>query len=80
MPVFFSPSDLALLEGSYLLNQIEEKKIDLKKDWDMICSIDEKMENFGFEKWCWARMAAASRIFGIVVEGVKTDAFVAMAG
>jgi histone-lysine N-methyltransferase SETD3 len=80
MPVFFGKEELELLEGSYLLTQIEDKKADLRKDWETICAIDGRLEEFGFERWCWARMAAASRIFGIIVDGVKTDAFVPMAG
>ena len=80
MPIFFSETELLWLEGSPFLNQVIDKKNDLKKDYDAIMSIAPEISQYGFEEFCWARMSASSRIFGIVINNVKTDAFVPYAG
>ena len=36
-PVFFTPEEKALLEGSPFLSQINEKIDDIKSDYDLIC-------------------------------------------
>jgi len=33
-----------------------------------------------FKEFCWARMTACSRIFGIIINNLRTDAFVPLAG
>jgi len=38
------------------------------------------MEKYPFKEFCWARMTASSRIFGLKIDGKKTDAFVPLAG
>jgi histone-lysine N-methyltransferase SETD3 len=38
------------------------------------------MKVFEFKEFCWARMTASSRIFGLTINDVKTDAFVPFAG
>ena len=37
------------------------------------------MREFSFTEFCWARMTASSRIFGMKIDGKKTDAFVPLA-
>ena len=39
VPIFFSEEDLAWLEGSPFLEQVKEKKFDIKKDYDAICRV-----------------------------------------
>lgn len=80
MPIFFNEEDLSWLEGSPFLNQVLDKKSDLRKDYEAIKEIAEEIEEYGFHEFCWARMSASSRIFGIVIDNVKTDAFVPYAG
>ncbi len=80
MPIFFSDQELMWLEGSPFLNQVVDKKNDLKKDYDAIMGIAPEIGEYGFEEFCLARMSASSRIFGIVINNVKTDAFVPYAG
>ena len=80
MPIFFNEEDLKWLEGSYLLTQINEKLSDLRKDYVSIINIAPEFEMYSFEIFCWARMTASSRIFGIVMNNNKTDAFVPFAG
>jgi histone-lysine N-methyltransferase SETD3 len=90
-PVFFDDADLKMLEGSPFLEQVKEKKSDLKKDYDAILNVKYQQARssnkvapefgqYSFHEFCWARMTASSRIFGIVIGEDKTDAFVPLAG
>lgn len=79
MPIFFSEQDLAWLQGSPFLNQVKDKLSDLKKDYEAIINVAPEFSINEFKEFCWARMTAASRIFGIVIDELKTDAFVPLA-
>jgi len=78
-PVFFSEDEMKLLEGSPFADQVRDKKSDLRKDYDAICQVAPEFAEYSFHDFCWARMTASSRIFGIVINGEKTDAFVPVA-
>ncbi|CAD8063827.1 unnamed protein product [Paramecium primaurelia] len=78
-PIFFNNNDLEWLKGSPFLKQIKDKLSDLKKDYNDICAIAPEFKQYLFHEFCWARMTASSRIFGINIKGVKTDAFVPLA-
>ncbi|CAD8077509.1 unnamed protein product [Paramecium sonneborni] len=78
-PIFFNDNDLQWLKGSPFLKQVKDKIIDLKKDYSDICQIAPEFLQYSFDEFCWARMTASSRIFGINIKGVKTDAFVPLA-
>ncbi|CAD8091297.1 unnamed protein product [Paramecium sonneborni] len=78
-PIFFNNSDLEWLKGSPFQKQIKDKLSDLKKDYTDICSIAPEFSQYLFNEFCWARMTASSRIFGINIKSVKTDAFVPLA-
>ena len=80
MPIFFPESELSWLEGSPFLFQVTDKKNVLKRDYDAIIQVASEMAEYTFEEFCWARMSASSRIFGIVINNTKTDAFVPYAG
>ena len=77
MPIFWSRTELAYLEGSYLLQQIEERNAAISADYTAICSI---APDFGLmvtlEEFKWARMCVCSRNFGLIVNGVRTAALV----
>lgn len=51
----------------------------MKRDYLNIVAIDSSFERFTLEKFCEARLLVSSRVFGIVMEGLKTDALVPMA-
>ena len=55
---------------------IEEKKEDIKSDYDLICKEVPDFLQFSLTEYSEARMMTCSRIFGITVDGVKTDGFV----
>ncbi|CAD8175344.1 unnamed protein product [Paramecium octaurelia] len=78
-PIFFNNYDLDWLQGSPSLKQINDKLSDLKKDYNDICNVAPEFSQYSFYEFCWARMTASSRIFGINIKGVKTDAFVPLA-
>ena len=69
-----------MLEGSPFLFMVHEKVLDLKKDYDTICRLESGFSTkFEFKQFCWARTAVCSRIFGVTIDGNKTDALVPFA-
>ena len=78
-PIFFTDDEKILLKGSAFLDQIEEKIEDIKADYDLICKEVPEYVQFPLKEYSEIRMMVSSRIFGIQIEGVKTDGFVAYA-
>ena len=39
MPVFWGSEELALLEGSYVLQQAEDRRANIRADYDLICRV-----------------------------------------
>lgn len=61
------------------MKQVEEKIEDVKTDFDNICDKVPEYEKYQFKWFSQIRMMVSSRIFGMNIEGVKTDGFVPMA-
>jgi histone-lysine N-methyltransferase SETD3 len=78
-PIFFTDEEKELLKGSPFLEQVEEKIVDIKNDYDLICKEVPEFSQFPLREYSEIRMMVSSRIFGIQIEGVKTDGFVAYA-
>lgn len=78
-PIFFTDEEKKWLKGSPFLDQIHEKIEDIKADYDLICKEVPEYVQFPIREYSEIRMMVSSRIFGIQVEGVKTDGFVAYA-
>jgi len=77
MPIFWNSEELALLEGSYLLTQIEERNIAIETDYAAICGIYPDFANIAtLDEFKWARMCVCSRNFGITVDSIRTSAMV----
>jgi histone-lysine N-methyltransferase SETD3 len=77
MPIFWSPRELACLEGSYLLQQIEERNVAIEADYAAICSIAPQFTSIAtVEEFKWARMCVCSRNFGLIINDVRTAALV----
>ena len=75
-PIFFTDEEKEYLKGSPFLNQIADKLEDIKIDYDLICKEVPEFQQFSIEEYSEVRMIVSSRIFGITVNGVKTDGFV----
>jgi len=39
MPIFWSEEELSWLKGSYIIQQIQERKAAIRKDYDVICRV-----------------------------------------
>lgn len=75
-PVFFTEEEKEWLTGSWMRDKISEKIEDIRKDYDLVCEEVPDFKIFPFEEYMEIRMIVASRIFGITIDGIKTDAFV----
>lgn len=78
-PIFFSPEEKEWLKGSPFLEQVEEKIEDIKADFDLICDKVPEYSQFTLTEFSEIRMMVSSRIFGMNINGKKTDGFVPMA-
>jgi tetratricopeptide (TPR) repeat protein len=79
MPIHFSPEMLAHLKGSFTLEKIADRIESLRAEYDNICAHVPDMRQFTHAEFVWARLAVITRIFGLVIGGVKTDGLVAYA-
>lgn len=75
-PIFYTQEERAWLEGSPFQNQISEKIKDIQADYNMIVKEVPEYREFSLKEYSEIRMMVASRIFGIQVNGTKTDGFV----
>ena len=78
-PIFFTDEEKEWLKGSPFLNQVEEKIEDIKTDFDLICEKVPEYTQFTLKEFSEIRMMVSSRIFGMNIDGKKTDGFVPMA-
>lgn len=60
--------------------QVREKKCEIRRDYDNICKVEPEFTQNSFEDFCWARTTVSSRVFGITIHEIKTDALVPFAG
>ena len=75
-PIFWEDDLLNRLQGSALVQQIQERKANIRGDYDKICKVVPAFKRFSFKEFMWCRTAVGSRNFGIVVNGVKRTAMV----
>lgn len=78
-PIFFTPEEREWLKGSPFLDQVIEKIDDIKADYDLICDKVPEYTQFTLKEFSEIRMMVSSRIFGMNINGKKTDGFVPMA-
>eukprot|EP01032_Pedospumella_encystans_P015705 gene15706-17948_t len=77
MPIFWTPEELKYLEGSYLLEQIDERNIAIEADYLAICNVVHEFRDLcTLQEFKWARMCVCSRNFGLVINGLQTAAMV----
>jgi histone-lysine N-methyltransferase SETD3 len=75
-PIFFTEDEKEWLKGSPFLDQVNEKIDDIQVDYNTICKAVPEYSQFPIEEFSKIRMAVSSRIFGMQIDGVKTDGFV----
>ena len=75
-PIFWSPAQLALLEGSPVLRDIDDRKRNMRSDYDEVVKACPEFARFSFDQFLNVRTAVGSRNFGIVVNGDKRTAMV----
>jgi hypothetical protein len=77
MPIFWSMSELAELNGSYLQQQIADRNQAIAEDYRAICEVAPQMRELAtLEEFKWARMCVCSRNFGLQIDGHRTSALV----
>lgn len=76
-PIFWSEEEISWLKGSDLVRQIQDRKINIKADYDAVCRCCPDFgERHTLEDFLWCRTAVGSRNFGITVNGVKRTTMV----
>ena len=78
-PIFWDHEALGWLEGSVLVQQIKDRKANIRSDYDAICHALPEFRRFSFKEFLWCRTAVGSRNFSIVVRGEKRTAMVPQA-
>lgn len=76
MPLFFDEPTLAHLEGSFCLQKIAERIDGLRQEYDNIRRAVPELNQFTLEEFVWARLVVITRIFGLNINGHKTDGLV----
>lgn len=77
MPIFWNEDELRILQGSYLLQQIDERNLAIQNDYNAILSVVPTFDSVcTLHEFAWARMCVCSRNFGLIVNGVRTAALV----
>jgi histone-lysine N-methyltransferase SETD3 len=75
--VFWGPDQLALLQGSFVRQQVMDRRSNIAADYEEMCRASPSMRaRYSLEQFAWARMVVASRNFGVTIHGLKTDALV----
>ena len=77
MPIFWNKIELLTLQGSYILEQIDERNTAISADYNAICAVVPQFSEIStLDEFKWARMCVCSRNFGLIVNGVRTAALV----
>lgn len=79
MPIFFDETELRWLKGSFSVKKIADRKEDLLAEYENICKYLPDFKQYPYREFVWARLAVITRIFGLVINGNKTDGLVPMA-
>ena len=75
-PLFFDKYYLEYLKGSQCLNKINKRQLLILNDYDTLCENIDLMKQYTYKEYTWARTVVITRIFGIVLNGIKTQALV----
>jgi len=76
MPIFFDEELLGWLKGSFCLGKIADRIDSLRREYDNIRRAVPEFAVYSHEQFIWARLVVITRIFGLVIQGNKTDGLV----
>lgn len=79
MPMFYARHELAWLRGSHALSRRARQKRSFVADYERLCGAAPAFARHGARAFFEARMSVLTRVFGVVLNGVKTDAMVPFA-
>jgi len=79
VPLFFQEECERELQGSIALKKMKDRVESLQEEYDNICDNVPQFTRFTHKAFVWARLVVITRIFGMVIDGVKTDGLVPMA-
>jgi len=79
VPLFFSAEELAELEGSMAIDKIHDRHNSLQVEYDNLVEHVPLFAEFSYKEFVWARLVIITRIFGMVIDGNKTEGLVPMA-
>jgi histone-lysine N-methyltransferase SETD3 len=78
-PIFFTEEEKKKLLGSPFLKLIEDRQKDILHDYKLIVDVAPEFEKYSLKEFSEMRMVVSSRIFGIKLNGRKTDCFAPLA-
>jgi len=76
IPLFFTDKYLKMLKGSFSLGKIARRLEHLRDEYNAIVAKVPSFKRHSLQDFIWARLVIITRIFGITVNGVKTDGLV----
>jgi len=79
VPLFFQEECEKELVGSIALKKMKDRVDTLQSEYDNICENVPQFTRFTHQQFVWARLVVITRIFGMVIDGIKTDGLVPMA-
>jgi len=79
IPLFFQEDCERELKGSIALRKMKDRVDSLQAEYDNICEYVPQFRRFSHKDFVWARLVVITRIFGMVIDGIKTDGLVPMA-
>jgi len=79
IPIFFETKYLEMLKGSLSLQKIRDRTESLRIEYENLYHKVPEFRRFSHEDFVWARLIVITRIFGLIIGGVKTDGLVPMA-
>jgi len=79
IPLFFNDEQRSELEGSMSLDKIRDRHQSLRMEYNNLLDNVAMFSEFTYESFVWARLVVITRIFGMVIDGEKTEGLVPMA-
>jgi len=72
-PIFYTESELKYLKGTQFLTIVENKKKEMKEDYELLCNKIPYYSKYKYLDFCKVREIVSSRIFGVIIHGKKND-------